>query len=42
MRWYLQGDIDLMEAWVGFAPTHNGFADRSLATWVPRQFLLAC
>lgn len=28
------------EARVGFAPTHNGFADRRLAAWLPRQNLL--
>ena len=35
--------IDFMEARVGIEPTHKGFADLSLTTWVPRlklhQFL---
>jgi hypothetical protein len=26
-----------MEARVGIEPTHKGFADLSLTTWVPRQ-----
>ena len=27
---------DGLEARVGFEPTHKGFADLSLTTWVPR------
>ncbi len=28
----------MLEARVGFEPTNRGFADLSLATWVPRLF----
>ena len=27
---------EILEARVGFEPTHKGFADLSLTTWVPR------
>jgi hypothetical protein len=30
---------DLLEARVGIEPTHKGFADLSLTTWVPRLSL---
>src|ERR1041384_842009 len=29
--------IEMMEARVGIEPTHKGFADLSLTTWVPRH-----
>ncbi len=29
--------IEIMEARVGIEPTHKGFADLSLTTWVPRH-----
>jgi hypothetical protein len=28
--------LKMLEARVGIEPTHNGFADHSLTTWVPR------
>ena len=31
-----------MEARVGIEPTHKGFADLSLTTWVPRQLHYYC
>ena len=31
---------DILEARVGIEPTHKGFADLSLTTWVPRLSLL--
>jgi hypothetical protein len=31
-----------MEARVGIEPTHKGFADLSLTTWVPRHFNFYC
>ena len=33
--------IDVMEARVGIEPTHKGFADLSLTTWVPRLIAYA-
>ena len=32
----------MMEARVGIEPTHKGFADLSLTTWVPRLAGSAC
>jgi hypothetical protein len=29
--------VESMEARVGIEPTHKGFADLSLTTWVPRR-----
>ena len=31
-----------MEARVGIEPTHKGFADLSLTTWVPRRYHFRC
>ena len=31
--------IETMEARVGIEPTHKGFADLSLTTWVPRPWI---
>jgi hypothetical protein len=36
----VQKERKMMEARVGIEPTHKGFADLSLTTWVPR--LKAC
>src|SRR5215468_8498997 len=36
----LQGKSLRLEARVGIEPTHKGFADLSLTTWVPRPSLL--
>jgi hypothetical protein len=33
---------DFMEARVGIEPTHKGFADLSLTTWVPRPLGRTC
>ena len=32
---------DVLEARVGIEPTHKGFADLSLTTWVPRLNLFS-
>ena len=29
--------VEILEARVGIEPTHKGFADLSLTTWVPRR-----
>ena len=36
---YFQQDV--LEARVGIEPTHKGFADLSLTTWVPRLNLIS-
>src|SRR5215471_1925184 len=33
----LSGNCQIVEARVGIEPTHKGFADLSLTTWVPRH-----
>jgi hypothetical protein len=33
--------VQVLEARVGIEPTHKGFADLSLTTWVPRPELSA-
>jgi hypothetical protein len=33
--------VKVLEARVGIEPTHKGFADLSLTTWVPRLALLS-
>ena len=34
--------VAFVEARVGIEPTHKGFADLSLTTWVPRPGCSAC
>ncbi len=38
---YAMGYEKKLEARVGIEPTHKGFADLSLTTWVPRPMLLS-
>ncbi len=37
----MESTAEELEARVGIEPTHKGFADLSLTTWVPR-LILAC